>query len=92
MDAQASLPVLIGKKRDGERLEEEEIQSFVRGVTDGTAQQGQIGGHMAGRGGKKKGGHGRGTWQGTQPRARSGSRHRDVVGNVAEAWAAQTRG
>uniref|UniRef100_A0A663E2X4 Thymidine phosphorylase n=1 Tax=Aquila chrysaetos chrysaetos TaxID=223781 RepID=A0A663E2X4_AQUCH len=43
MAAQASLPVLIGKKRDGERLEEEEIQSFVRGVTDGTAQQGQIG-------------------------------------------------
>ncbi|XP_052646583.1 thymidine phosphorylase [Harpia harpyja] len=43
MAAQVSLPVLIGKKRDGERLEEEEIRSFVRGVTDGTAQQGQIG-------------------------------------------------
>ncbi|XP_069657514.1 thymidine phosphorylase isoform X2 [Haliaeetus albicilla] len=43
MAAQASLPVLIGKKRDGEQLEEEEIQSFVCGVTDGTAQQGQIG-------------------------------------------------
>uniref|UniRef100_A0A8B9N0R9 Thymidine phosphorylase n=1 Tax=Accipiter nisus TaxID=211598 RepID=A0A8B9N0R9_9AVES len=43
MATQASLPVLIGKKRDGERLEEEEIQSFVRGVMDGTAQQGQIG-------------------------------------------------
>ncbi|NWS61577.1 TYPH phosphorylase, partial [Chunga burmeisteri] len=37
------LPALIRKKRDGERLEEEEIQSFVRGVTEGTAQQGQIG-------------------------------------------------
>ncbi|NXJ99411.1 TYPH phosphorylase, partial [Corythaixoides concolor] len=37
------LPALIRKKRDGERLEEEEIQSFVRSVTEGTAQQGQIG-------------------------------------------------
>ncbi|XP_075598945.1 thymidine phosphorylase isoform X1 [Balearica regulorum gibbericeps] len=43
MAAQASLPALIRKKRDGERLEEEEIRSFVRGVTEGTAQQGQIG-------------------------------------------------
>ncbi|KAM6090437.1 thymidine phosphorylase [Theristicus caerulescens] len=43
MAAPASLPTLICKKRDGERLEEEEIQSFVRGVTEGTAQQGQIG-------------------------------------------------
>ncbi|XP_054056321.1 LOW QUALITY PROTEIN: thymidine phosphorylase [Rissa tridactyla] len=43
MAAQTSLPTLIRKKRDGERLEEEEIQSFVRGVTDGSAQQGQIG-------------------------------------------------
>ncbi|NXR90646.1 TYPH phosphorylase, partial [Hypocryptadius cinnamomeus] len=37
------LPTLIRKKRDGERLEDAEIQSFVRGVTEGTAQQGQIG-------------------------------------------------
>ncbi|NXI35148.1 TYPH phosphorylase, partial [Galbula dea] len=37
------LPSLIRKKRDGERLEEAEIQSFVREVTEGTAQQGQIG-------------------------------------------------
>ncbi|NXF96569.1 TYPH phosphorylase, partial [Eubucco bourcierii] len=37
------LPALIGKKRDGQRLEEAEIQSFVRGITEGTAQQGQIG-------------------------------------------------
>ncbi|XP_059671957.1 thymidine phosphorylase [Gavia stellata] len=43
MAAQASLPALIRKKRDGERLEEEEIQRFVRDVTEGTAQQGQIG-------------------------------------------------
>ncbi|KAM6383149.1 thymidine phosphorylase [Alca torda] len=43
MAVQTSLPTLIGKKRDGERLEEEEIRSFVRGVTDGSAQQGQIG-------------------------------------------------
>ncbi|XP_068256676.1 LOW QUALITY PROTEIN: thymidine phosphorylase [Nyctibius grandis] len=43
MAAQGSLPALIRKKRDGERLEDEEIQSFVRGVTEGTAQQGQIG-------------------------------------------------
>ncbi|NXH13542.1 TYPH phosphorylase, partial [Bucco capensis] len=37
------LPSLIRKKRDGERLEKEEIQSFVQEVTEGTAQQGQIG-------------------------------------------------
>ncbi|NXY56246.1 TYPH phosphorylase, partial [Callaeas wilsoni] len=37
------LPTLIRKKRDGERLEDAEIRSFVRGVTEGTAQQGQIG-------------------------------------------------
>ncbi|XP_037244176.1 thymidine phosphorylase [Falco biarmicus] len=43
MAAQASLPALIRKKRDGEQLEDEEIQSFVRGVTEGTVQQGQIG-------------------------------------------------
>ncbi|KAM9292957.1 thymidine phosphorylase [Morus bassanus] len=43
MAAQASLPALIRKKRDGEQLEEEEIQSFVRGVTEGTVEQGQIG-------------------------------------------------
>ncbi|KAM6146538.1 thymidine phosphorylase [Phoenicopterus ruber ruber] len=43
MAAQASLPALIRKKRDGERLQEEEIRSFVRGVTEGTAQEGQIG-------------------------------------------------
>ncbi|KAK2517211.1 hypothetical protein Q9233_013239 [Columba guinea] len=43
MAAQASLPTLIRKKRDGERLEEAEIRSFVRGVTEGTAQEGQIG-------------------------------------------------
>ncbi|XP_074684288.1 thymidine phosphorylase [Strix aluco] len=39
----AALPTLIRKKRDGERLEDEEIRSFVRAVTEGTAQQGQIG-------------------------------------------------
>ncbi|XP_071590419.1 thymidine phosphorylase isoform X2 [Heliangelus exortis] len=38
-----SLPELIRKKRDGERLEEPEIQSFICGVTRGTAQEGQIG-------------------------------------------------
>ncbi|XP_068025756.1 thymidine phosphorylase isoform X1 [Melanerpes formicivorus] len=43
MAAQGSLPALIRKKRDGHRLEEAEIQSFVRGITQGTAQQGQIG-------------------------------------------------
>ncbi|NWX59188.1 TYPH phosphorylase, partial [Promerops cafer] len=43
MDAPTPLPTLIRKKRDGERLEEAEIRSFVRGVTEGTAQQGQIG-------------------------------------------------
>ncbi|NXR24826.1 TYPH phosphorylase, partial [Cinclus mexicanus] len=37
------LPTLIRKKRDGERLEDAEIRSFVHGVTEGTAQQGQIG-------------------------------------------------
>ncbi|CAN0021143.1 unnamed protein product [Bubo scandiacus] len=39
----ATLPTLIRKKRDGERLEDEEIRSFVQAVTEGTAQQGQIG-------------------------------------------------
>ncbi|XP_032052647.1 thymidine phosphorylase [Aythya fuligula] len=44
MDAPpVSLPALIRRKRDGERLRDEEIQSFVRGVTEGSAQQGQIG-------------------------------------------------
>ncbi|KAM6303020.1 thymidine phosphorylase [Podargus strigoides] len=43
MTAPVSLPALIGKKRDGEQLEEEEIRSFVRAVTEGTAQEGQIG-------------------------------------------------
>ncbi|KAM6289067.1 thymidine phosphorylase [Aegotheles albertisi] len=43
MAATPSLPALIRKKRDGERLEDEEIQSFVRAVTEGTAQEGQIG-------------------------------------------------
>ncbi|NXX40122.1 TYPH phosphorylase, partial [Tricholaema leucomelas] len=37
------LPALIRKKRDGQRLEEAEIRSLVRGITEGTAQQGQIG-------------------------------------------------
>ncbi|RMB90229.1 hypothetical protein DUI87_33365 [Hirundo rustica rustica] len=43
MDAATPVPTLIRKKRDGERLEDAEIRSFVRGVTEGTAQQGQIG-------------------------------------------------
>ncbi|XP_014118215.1 PREDICTED: thymidine phosphorylase [Pseudopodoces humilis] len=43
MDTPTPLPTLIRKKRDGERLEDAEIRSFVRGVTEGTAQQGQIG-------------------------------------------------
>ncbi|XP_075582254.1 LOW QUALITY PROTEIN: thymidine phosphorylase [Pelecanus crispus] len=43
MAAQASFLALIHKKRDGERLDEEEIGCFVRGVTEGTAQQAQIG-------------------------------------------------
>nr|XP_047908631.1 thymidine phosphorylase [Anser cygnoides] len=51
MDAQLSLPALICRKRDGEQLRDEEIQSFVRGVTEGSAEQGQIGGGTAGPGG-----------------------------------------
>ncbi|XP_072774149.1 thymidine phosphorylase isoform X1 [Taeniopygia guttata] len=43
MDTPSPLPALIRKKRDGERLEDTEIRSFVRGVTEGTAQEGQIG-------------------------------------------------
>ncbi|NXN99275.1 TYPH phosphorylase, partial [Rhinopomastus cyanomelas] len=43
MAAQSSLPALIRKKRDGQRLEDQEIESFVQGITAGTAQQGQIG-------------------------------------------------
>ncbi|XP_062434892.1 thymidine phosphorylase [Rhea pennata] len=41
--AEGSIPALIRKKRDGERLQDEEIESFVRGVTAGTVQEGQIG-------------------------------------------------
>ncbi|NWU88806.1 TYPH phosphorylase, partial [Upupa epops] len=37
------LPALICKKRDGQRLEDQEIQSFVWGITSGTAQEAQIG-------------------------------------------------
>ncbi|XP_067173743.1 thymidine phosphorylase isoform X5 [Apteryx mantelli] len=43
MATEASIPALIRRKRDGERLRDEEIEHFVRGVTDGTVQQGQIG-------------------------------------------------
>ncbi|XP_043821878.1 thymidine phosphorylase [Dromiciops gliroides] len=39
----ASIPELIRKKRDGGRLEEVEIRSFVQGVTEGTVQEAQIG-------------------------------------------------
>ncbi|XP_072452518.1 thymidine phosphorylase isoform X2 [Notamacropus eugenii] len=38
-----SMPELIRKKRDGDRLEEAEIRSFVQGVTEGTVQEAQIG-------------------------------------------------
>lgn len=37
------LPELIRKKRDGERLSEEDIRAFVRAVVDGSAQDTQIG-------------------------------------------------
>uniref|UniRef100_A0A8C2SR66 Thymidine phosphorylase n=1 Tax=Coturnix japonica TaxID=93934 RepID=A0A8C2SR66_COTJA len=43
MERTEPVPELIRKKRDGERLRDNEIRSFVRAVTDGTAQQGQIG-------------------------------------------------
>lgn len=33
----------MSQKRDGEQLRDEEIQSFVRSVTEGSAEQGQIG-------------------------------------------------
>ncbi|XP_068796361.1 thymidine phosphorylase isoform X3 [Struthio camelus] len=39
----SSIPELIRKKRDGERLRDEEIERFVQGVADGSVQQGQIG-------------------------------------------------
>ncbi|XP_036614863.1 thymidine phosphorylase isoform X1 [Trichosurus vulpecula] len=38
-----SIPELIRKKRDGDRLEEAEIRSFVQGLTEGTIQEAQIG-------------------------------------------------
>ncbi|XP_015268449.1 PREDICTED: thymidine phosphorylase [Gekko japonicus] len=38
-----SVPEIIRKKRDGEKLKEEEIRAFVRGVTKGTLKDGQIG-------------------------------------------------
>lgn len=99
MAAQASLPALIRKKRDGERLEEEEIQSFVRGVTEGTAQQGQIGGRTAGRGVKDTKGTGtgalgvrRGLVAGGCGGGTAGGTVGAVVGNTAVAWPGQTRG
>lgn len=93
MAAPAPLPALIRKKRDGERLEEDEIQSFVRGVTEGTAQQGQIGGRPQGaRPRDTPRGRGPGTWQGTQPGAWWGPQHRDVGGSLEEAQPGQTRG
>lgn len=71
MDAPpVSLPALIRRKRDGERLRDEEIQSFVRGVTEGSAQQGQIGAGTAGPGGhcgdleRDQGEAGGGWWRG----------------------------
>ncbi|XP_048356157.1 thymidine phosphorylase [Sphaerodactylus townsendi] len=41
--SRVSVPEVIRKKRDGEKLQEEEIQTFVRGVTRGTLKDGQIG-------------------------------------------------
>ncbi|XP_077196562.1 thymidine phosphorylase isoform X3 [Paroedura picta] len=41
--SRASIPEIIRKKRDGEKLEEEEICTFVQGVTRGTLKDGQIG-------------------------------------------------
>uniref|UniRef100_A0A5F8HE47 Thymidine phosphorylase n=1 Tax=Monodelphis domestica TaxID=13616 RepID=A0A5F8HE47_MONDO len=38
-----SIPEMIKKKRDGARLEEAEIRSFVQGLTEGTVQEAQIG-------------------------------------------------
>lgn len=68
MDAQLSLPALIRRKRDGEQLRDEEIQSFVRSVTEGSAEQGQIGGGMAGPGGDTARECTGGTWNGTRGR------------------------
>nr|CAD7202159.1 unnamed protein product [Timema douglasi] len=38
-----SVPELIRKKRDGEELTDDELHSFVTGVTDGTVQDCQVG-------------------------------------------------
>lgn len=43
MDAQLSLPALIRRKRDGEQLRDEEIQSFVRSVTECSRVRGILG-------------------------------------------------
>ncbi|XP_044535769.1 thymidine phosphorylase [Gracilinanus agilis] len=39
----STIPELIKKKRDGARLEDAEIRSFVQGLTEGTVQEAQIG-------------------------------------------------
>ena len=41
--ASLSIPELIVKKRDGERLSEEEIQCFVQAVVEKTIQDSQLG-------------------------------------------------
>ncbi|XP_074128068.1 thymidine phosphorylase isoform X1 [Sminthopsis crassicaudata] len=38
-----SIPELIRKKRDGARLEDADIRSFIQGVTEGTVEEAQIG-------------------------------------------------
>lgn len=75
MAAPHPLPALIRKKRDGERLEEQEIQSFIRAVTEGTAQQGQIGGCPLGGG--------------TQPWATRRGRGQGKRRVVGRSWGAQ---
>ncbi|XP_067387498.1 thymidine phosphorylase isoform X5 [Emydura macquarii macquarii] len=42
-DSASSFPALIRKKRDGEKLRDEEIRRFVRAVTQGGLQEGQMG-------------------------------------------------
>nr|XP_056702622.1 LOW QUALITY PROTEIN: thymidine phosphorylase [Euleptes europaea] len=41
--SKVSIPEIIRKKRDGEKLQEEEIRTFVQGVTTGAMKDGQIG-------------------------------------------------
>ena len=43
MSTRVSIPDIIAKKRDKEKLAREEIEVFVRGLIDGTVEGSQLG-------------------------------------------------